>query len=255
MINLLIVSLQEMSELEDSFFKSRAYKNAAVSLAGMSEDEFKTREDFTDIWNIGSGINNKILEFKETGKISKLEELRKEHSDYLDKKMYKVRKSFITKRIPYEEASKYVELLYQVAALTCDEIPQVAGSYRRKKAYIGDIDLLIDSDDYPKFIQAMMDKYEVLSSGEYKSSFLIDSVNNIQCDVISVPGEERAFQLLYLTGSKEFNIMMRGYAKHQGYKLNQTGLYDQNDDRISGLNEEKDIFEFLKMNYVSPEDR
>ena len=81
-----IKQLVELSQLEDSFFKSRAYSNAALTLEQISDEEFIKRDDFMDLEGIGTSIDAKIYEFKTTGIISKLQTLRAESSDYLDAK-------------------------------------------------------------------------------------------------------------------------------------------------------------------------
>jgi DNA polymerase (family 10) len=249
----LISLLEELSLLENSFFKSRAYKNAIISLNNITDQEFLDWDDFTDLDGIGLGINKKIIEYKSTGSISKLISLRQEHEGYLDERLYKIRKSFITKRIPFELAAEYISNLKE---LINSEYITVAGSYRRKKTLIGDIDILVNSDYYKEICSTLESEYEVLSSGDYKSSYLIDKVNNIQLDVISVTPNEFPYQLLYLTGSKEFNIRMRSLAKRKGYRLNQEGLYNSNTGSyVEGLLTEEDVFRFLGMEYVKPENR
>ena len=109
-----IKQLVELSQLEDSFFKSRAYSNAALTLEQINDEEFIKRDDFTDLEGIGTSIDAKIYEFKTTGIISKLQTLRAESSDYLDPKFYKVRKGFITKKITYKEATNWI---YKIAAI------------------------------------------------------------------------------------------------------------------------------------------
>lgn len=250
--------LIELSELEDSFFKSRAYKNASLALNEMMDEEFDKRETFIDIPGIGYSIDNKIEEFKYNGIISKLQTLRSESSEYLDPYYYKVRKGFITKKITYSEATSWI---YKIAEILKGVPYTLGGSYRREKEYIGDLDFIVPESHYEESVEFLFEKFKVLSSGNYKSSFLIDSVNNIQLDIIGVTHTEEPFQLLYLTGSKEFNIRMRSLAKKQGYLLNQTGLYDSDYNLIpSNQNDgiyysEKDIFDKLDMEYVKPKNR
>lgn len=256
-VQMLQRQLIELSELEDSFFKSRAYKNASLALNDITDEEFDKRDTFIDIPGIGYSIDAKIEEFKYNGIISKLQTLRSESSEYLDPYYYKVRKGFITKKITYSEARIYLTKISRV--VFCPYT--IAGSYRRGKLMIGDLDIIVTKDKYDTVVADLSREYKVLSSGSYKSSFLIDSVNNIQLDVIGVTEEERSFQLLYLTGSKEFNIRMRSYAKKQGYLLNQTGLYDSDynlvpSNSLCGTYEiEKDIFDKLEMEYVEPKNR
>lgn len=247
----LIEALQELSKLEGHQFKSRAYYKAAGELSRLTEEEYQTRTNFMDIPGIGGGINDKILVFKSTGSIPKLNELRKDCHECLDDKLYKVRNTYVTRRISYNEAMnhvKYLEELYPNVKIT------YAGSLRREKDLIGDIDIIVSEEDYKVILGNLPKEYSVISSGPYKTSFMIDKVNNIQVDIIGVSEEEFPFQLLYLTGSKEFNIRMRARAKSFGHKLNQTGIW-MNDKRVPGFTTEKHIFEFLRMEYVEPKDR
>lgn len=247
----LVSVFEEMAFLEsDNEFKSRAYKRCAGILKSMDFQTFIDTLDFRSIKGIGDGLNDKILEFKETGRVAKLDELRKEHPTKLNPKLYKVRKSYITRRIPYDRAEAYVKRLREI--LGCKFL--VAGSYRRKSELIGDIDIIVRDKDYHICLQILTEKFKTLSSGNYKSSFLIDETNGIQLDIIGVPKDEIPYQVLYLTGSKEFNIYMRTKARSLGYLLNQNGLY-KDGGRVAGVNSEEDIFKFLDIPYRKPEDR
>lgn len=67
--------LTELGEWEENPFKKRAYIKAAAIIADMNEEEFAARTDFKDIEGIGDALNQKILQFKETGTISKWQQL------------------------------------------------------------------------------------------------------------------------------------------------------------------------------------
>jgi len=249
----LINNLRELSYLEGDYFKSRAYSNAADNLfKELSERTYQEKEDFYDIKGIGEGINSKILEYRSTGKINKLQELRESKSDYLDPKIYKVRKGFITKRISYELALNYLE---EIKKLIVNGFLSEAGSLRRKLDTIGDIDILVTAADYPDIIKSLSSKYRVLVSGEVKSSFIIDELNLIQLDILATDPIHYPFKLLYYTGSKEFNIMMRGVAKAKGLLLNEYGLFSASRESNFPLISEKEIFEMLGMNYTVPIER
>lgn len=246
----LILLLNELADLESNQFKSRAYKRAANTLNGVDESILKNLDDFTYLYGIGTGINSKILEFRETGVIAKIQELREENQGYLNPRNYKIRKTFVTKKITYFEATK---LLNKLATLY-DKFT-VAGSYRRCKDLIGDLDILVPEEDYQEVLDKLANKYEVITYGSCKSSFMIDELNRVPLDVISTKKNELPFQLLYLTGSKEFNINMRAHAKSLGYKLNQYGIFDSNEDQIEEITKEEDIFKFLNYPYLEPNER
>lgn len=257
--------LNELATLEGHQYKSRAYKHAYEEIANMNIDEFNSRASFIDIYGIGRGINDKINEVRSTGVCKRLNELREESKDLLAPDLYKVRKSFITKRIPYELAMKYVNNLFDFVIKNFPEVElNVAGSVRRKKSLIADIDLVATctSDEFRLLCDRIIDYYSyvlkkevVISRGEYKMSFLIDDINKIEVDLIHATEEDHAFQMLYLTGSKEHNIKMRSIAKRLGYLLNQKGLFI-NGKRINReFATDRDIFDYLKIPYVKPENR
>lgn len=253
--SLFVEELQELSTLVGHQYKARAYAHAAKVFSEMSEEEFNTRVSFIDIFGIGRSINDKASEFKATGKLKKLEEARAEVAGELDPKLYKVRKSYITKRIPLEKATKYVDM---IQALAFEGIQlTVAGSVRREKSMIADIDMvcLATAEDYEKFLDKLAQLFDTISRGEYKASFMIDRANNIQLDIILTNEEEYPYQMLYLTGSKEYNIKMRHQAKVKGLKLNQTGLVRPDGSKVKGITTEQGVTAYLGIGYVEPKYR
>lgn len=256
----LIKQLNELSQLEPDQFKARSYRRAAISLSSLSEAQFKDRTSFLDLPGIGKSINSKIAEYKEKGVITKLLSLRNEQVNYLSSDEYKVRKTYVSKKITLQEArglfadidtyisqqifgGKYVNWLYTYA-----------GSLRRNKPVIGDIDILVNQHAYNDVVNGLKSRYELLVSGDEKTSFKLNNADATQLDIVKVNEVDAPFKLLYLTGSKEFNIMQRGIAKKKGLVLNQLGLF-YGKKRIEGLKTEQDIFEYLGMKYVEPENR
>jgi DNA polymerase/3'-5' exonuclease PolX len=148
----------------------------------------------------------------------------------------------------------------------------IVGSYRRKKPYTKDIDVLINSDDpniIDKYINHLTKKFNKIylySKGENKVSLLIEPFKNSQeikykLDIFRTYPENYYSTLLYSTGSKELNVKMRSMAKKQGKILNQNGIYlvNQNGEKIKKINtpkdDEKKLFEILGMTYIEPEYR
>lgn len=258
--------LNELATLEGHQYKSRAYKHAYEEIANMELEEFNSRTSFIDIYGIGRGINDKINEVRSTGTCKRLRELREESKESLAPELYKVRKSFITKRIPYETAIGYVNKLFDfVLSRNFDVKLEVAGSIRRQKSLIADIDIVATCtmDEFRFLCNELVNYYNfilgkdnvVISRGGYKMSFLIDDVNNIEVDLIHATEEDHAFQVLYLTGSKEYNIKMRGIAKSKGYLLNQKGIFLDGERINQEFRTDEDIFNFLGIPYVEPKNR
>jgi len=128
----------------------------------------------------------------------------------------------------------------------------VAGSLRRSRETIGDIDILVTSRKAKAAIDAFTSApgvNEVLAAGRTKASVRIEDA--VQVDLRVVPEASYGAALLYFTGSKDHNVRMRGIAQSRGMKLNEYGLF-KNDRRLAGKTEEA-IFKRLGMAYIPPE--
>jgi len=138
-----------------------------------------------------------------------------------------------------------------------------AGSLRRGKETVGDLDLLLTlADGYTaqKHVDALADhilKYaridQVLAKGENKVSFTLDS--GLQVDVRLLDKNSFGAALLYFTGSREHNVTLRGRANDMGYTLNEYALATlKAEKRVAGKTEEE-IYAKLKLDYIPPEIR
>jgi DNA polymerase (family 10) len=140
---------------------------------------------------------------------------------------------------------------------------EIAGSLRRRKEIIGDIDVLVSAkkSDAPAIMKAFAshrDVDEVIAKGDTKSSVRLKS--DIDCDLRVVSDDEFPFALAYFTGSKEHNIEMRSLAKKFGWSLNEYGFSELGAGqkrgkakRIVRCEEEDDIFKALKLIPIPPE--
>lgn len=140
---------------------------------------------------------------------------------------------------------------------------EVAGSLRRHKEIIGDIDILASAKKQytPAIMKAFTshpDVDQILAEGETKSSVVLKSA--INCDLRVVNDEEFPFALAYFTGSKEHNIEMRSLAKQFGWSLNEYGFSELGEKekrgkakRIVPCKDEEDIFKALELSYIPPE--
>ncbi len=131
----------------------------------------------------------------------------------------------------------------------------LAGSLRRMKETVRDIDILISST-HPKsvmdFFTGIPQVKEILAKGETKSSILTSG--GIQVDLRVVEPENFASCLLYFTGSKDHNIRLRGMAQRMGFKISEYGVFDEKTGKNLAANkEEKDIYKILGLSYIPPE--
>ena len=129
---------------------------------------------------------------------------------------------------------------------------QVAGSYRRKKETVGDIDILIASSFPLKIMNEFVSMPNVLkiwSKGETKASVRMVKGYDVDLRIVDINSFGSAMQ--YFTGSKEHNIALRKLAISKGYKLNEYGLFKNNISKAGKTEEE--IYNKLGMQYICPE--
>lgn len=129
---------------------------------------------------------------------------------------------------------------------------EIAGSIRRRKETIGDIDILVITDGPQEIMESFisMDNVDrVIAKGPTKSTVRLKE--NVSSDLREVPEKSFGSALLYFTGSKEVNVELRKLSIKKGFKLNEYGLF-KGDKMIAGKTEEE-IFHKLKMDYLEPE--
>jgi DNA polymerase (family 10) len=127
-----------------------------------------------------------------------------------------------------------------------------AGSLRRMKENIGDIDILAAAADHVKILYVfthLPEVREVLASGETKASVIVEGGTQIDLRVVEEDSYGAALQ--YFTGSKGHNIRLRGIAKAKGIKINEYGVF-KGEKKIGGK-EEKEVYRSLGMDWIEPE--
>src|SRR5213595_694290 len=128
----------------------------------------------------------------------------------------------------------------------------VAGSYRRRRETIGDLDILVTSDDSPRVMDRFVtygDVADVISKGETRATVKLRG--GLQVDLRAVEPAAYGAALQYFTGSKAHNVELRKIAQEQGYKLNEYGLF-KGTRRVAGATEEE-IYAKLGLDWMPPE--
>lgn len=134
---------------------------------------------------------------------------------------------------------------------------EAAGSYRRAKETVHDVDFLAASNEPEDLIEAFVsgeNVESVIAKGGTKASVYLDS--GLQCDLRVVKNDEYACALAYFTGSKEHNVAMRARALEHGYTLNEyrLGLKEGSEEAEPPVFEdERQLYDFLGMDFVPPE--
>ena len=157
------------------------------------------------------------------------------------------------RRILWAEADRHVEAIVEHLR-RCDAVEELqpAGSYRRGRDTVGDLDFLVVATDTNRVMDHFGD-YEgcdkVLVRGDTKMSIRLDT--GLQVDLRVVPAESFGAALQYFTGSQAHNIVLRGRAKERGLKINEYGVF-RGDEQIAGRTEE-DVYAALELPCFPPE--
>jgi len=160
------------------------------------------------------------------------------------------------KRISYEDAANLSKFIINKLLDVNNSLSiTIAGSFRRKKSTVGDLDLIIIVDENNRFkvIKDCSKVYdELIVSGDKKISGII---NNFQVDMRFILKKEYGCHLLHATGSAEFNQKLRAYAKSKNLKLNEYCITNLLDNSLHYFTSEESVFEYLGVQYVRPESR
>ena len=143
------------------------------------------------------------------------------------------------------------ELLGKIRKLRLVDRAELAGSLRRGRETIGDVDLLVTSTDSPKVLQEISRLPEVtriLAVGPTRATLMLDTA---QVDVRAVAPESFGAALQYFTGSKKHNTHVRAIARQHGLKVNEYGVF-RGVRRLAG-EEEEDVYRLVGMPLIAPE--
>ena len=165
------------------------------------------------------------------------------------------------RRVQEEGGRVQVNAALELAELLLERlraIPQVrraayAGSLRRMRETIGDVDLLVASDGSGNVMEAftgygVVDR--VIARGETKSSVITRA--GLQVDLRVIPLEAWGAAMIYFTGSKAHNIRIREMAVRQGLKLNEYGLYEAKTGALIVAETEEEVYDRLGLPWIPP---
>lgn len=233
--------------------------------------ELNIMEDLMKIQSIGPV---KAKDLITNHGIKSIEDLRN-HQDLLNDKQRLGLKYYedINQRIPRAEMVKHYNFIKKTIDSISDNTVQfeITGSFRRGLSSSGDIDLLITYD--PK---SNINYFDAIIESLKKQGYLVDDFgfgekkymgmsklprhkHNRRIDIMYTEPSRYPFALLYFTGSQKFNIAMRNRALELGYSLNEYGLKKAGSEKTDVIKKqfasEQEVFDFLRIRYVSPEDR
>ncbi len=300
-------SIADLLDVLGEKFKPDAYRRAARSIDGLTEDlaAVAARDELRSIPGVGDAIAEKIREYLATGKVEYLERLRHDVpagvaemlkipglgpktarrfwtelgiegtaellaaidagqlngvKGFGPKKIAQVRAAVDTARAAPATGRIPLELAYPIAqrivralraSAGADRV-EVAGSFRRGRETVGDLDILMTSRDPERAFDvftALPDVREVRLRGGTKETAILS--NGLQVDVRVVEPESFGAALQYFTGSKEHNVILRTMARDAGLRVNEYGV-TRGETRIAGATEE-DVYASLGLAWIPPE--
>lgn len=243
-------------------------------IAALEKEKSNPTVVFSNVYGIGP---KKARELVDTHKVETIEQLRERQDELLNDKQKLGLKYYedILKRIPRSEIDEYQKKLEKIFNTVAKTVPgtstfQIVGSYRRGASDSGDIDLIItnnqnDRNIFVKFVDELIKKnivVDVLSRGNIKSLAVsrLPKKSNRRIDFLYATPDEYPFSLLYFTGSMAFNTVMRQRALERGYTLNEHSFHKMNGKKKgekldAKFTTEKDIFDFLDMEFREPRER
>jgi DNA polymerase (family 10) len=145
-------------------------------------------------------------------------------------------------------------IMKRLEVLPGTRVISLAGSIRRRKETIGDVDILAASEDPEKLITEFCFLPEidrVLGRGPTKSSIILTS--GVQVDLRVVDKDQYWAALVYFTGSKAHNIALRRRALDRNWKLNEYGITHLSDGTMLKAQTEQDLYRMLDLQYIEPE--
>ncbi len=228
---------------------------------------------FQNIYDVGPVKASQLVKEGITT-IEQLREKVKTDTKLLNKKQIIGLKYYedLLERIPHKEIEEHEDILNMLIPDESNFTIEIVGSYRRGAETSGDIDVLIrvPHNQTAKETQAHFKMYvkllegfgyieEILALGE-KKCMAISRIYNGKArrlDLLLTPYDEYPYALLYFTGSDKFNVAFRQHATAQGYTMNEHKMTSTVLDKPEPpkMLTEKDIFTFLKLQYVDPTQR
>ena len=251
-------------------------KLSEVKITKDDKQYLKMIEELEEIYGIGRNTAYKL--FKEY-KIKSIDELiqKVNNNEIKVSDNIKIGLKYVNKldtNIPRQDISDFHEYILNLfLQIDINLFGTICGSYRRLKPTSGDIDLIIIHQDYKKIedkikvnyldiiVQELIKKNIIIESltrtdvkTKYMGIFKWNNSKQRRIDIRFIPTQSYYSAILYFTGSKDFNKNMRLIAISHNYTLNEYGLYDEK-KKIFKINSEKDIFDILGMEYITPDKR
>lgn len=160
-------------------------------------------------------------------------------------------------RLKYVEAKKIADNIVKFLHQKFPKVEFIAlGSLRRQSPTVGDIDIAAKSTKSAEILQYFVsypDNIQTLDIGSKKASIKI--YPDIRVDIMVQPDKNFASLVQHFTGSRQHNILLRKYALSLGLSISEYGIKDLKTEKTHTFKTEKNLYNFLKLDYIEPQDR
>lgn len=261
---------KNMKEKVREILTDEAHDDISVN----DEQRLKALEKLKQVHGIGDVMANKLIDEHNIRSIKDLKQAIQHNKIKVNDNVLIGLKYVNTanEKIPRSEITSTVKYLSKrVSAWNPHFTIHACGSYRRGRAYSGDLDLLVTHDQYKRegqtnYLPSLIDylkhelNYIVDDLTEHMTMFFrgygqYKSFPPRRVDIHFVPSISLPTALLYFTGPMELNRYMRSKAIQQNMMLSQYGLFKKPDDKRVRINTEKDVFDILNIPYLTPTQR
>jgi len=240
----------------------------------MNLDKKNIKEELLSIVGVGESLVNKLLKDYKITTVSDFINLVKDNKIKVSSTVELGIKYYnkLKFNIPRQEITKTLDYLNSAISKIDDSIIiQICGSYRRQKLTSNDIDVLVTNpliltedlnqekiiiQKIVKYLQNdkfILDSITPDSTNKYMGFCKLNKFAVRRIDIRFIPFLSWYPALLYFTGSKEFNLMLRSKAKKMGYKVNEYGIFKNNKNIL--VESEEEIFKLLEIKYLEPQER
>ena len=256
--------IQEILKTGDYSLRTKLLKKYPESILHLLELQSLGPKKVAHLWKkFHAGSVEQVEQLAREGKLRDLEGFGEKTEGNILKAIAVFKKS--AGRFPIDMADEEAEIIAKHIRAFGKPVELVtpAGSLRRGKETVGDLDLLVTlspGKHTPKTVESIAAHIltfpgieQTLAHGENKVSFVLK--NGLQIDVRILEKESFGAALLYFTGSKEHNVALRGRANKTGYTLNEYALATLKGERPVARATEQEIYAKLDLDYIVPEMR
>jgi len=258
----MVEHLQEIVKTGDYALRRKLLKKYPATILDLLQLQSLGPKKVAFLWsNFKAGTVADVEKIAKEGKLRDLPGFGEKSEQNILKAIEVFKKSSGRFHINTAEEAAAVIIAHIVKAGKAVESVTPAGSLRRGKETVGDLDLLLTLgaghtsqkhvDTLAKHILEFPGIDQTLAHGENKVSFTLE--NGLQVDVRLLEKESFGAALLYFTGSKEHNVALRGRANDMGLTLNEYALATLKGEKPVARRTEEEIYAKLKLDYVPPE--